>query len=156
MFSKKLSLYIPRIYPESILKHLKLYAEVFEYPDWTQIIQYDIQEGIQAYISFLVEYLGYGSAIRVALTKVNNFYQADVYINWVESSDSREFQYEVLGGNYRVYHPDQTYWIVSQNTKKMELEPMEWIIDTEPDADFEPLPYDDYEDPSWDYDKLFW
>lgn len=159
MFSKKLSLYIPRIYPATILKHLKVYSAVYDNPFWVEVIKFNVEEGVRMYVAFMFEYLGYGTTQRVDLTKVNDFYQADVFIRWVESSDAREFQYEVSAG-YRLYHPDQSHWIILVNTKKFELEPMGWMIDTEPDVlppDYWDEYYDTLHDPiDLDYDRVYW
>ena len=178
MFSKKQSLYIPRIYPATILKYLDVYKAVYDTPYWTKIIAFNVQEGIRAYVTFLFEYLGYGTTQRVDLTQVNDFYQADVYLHWEESSDSREFQYEISAGNYRVYHPDQSHWIIAVNTKKFDFESFAasfaasfvdcvpeapevlWVVDTKPDPNFVlPPDYWDpvyYDDPSYDYDFVYW
>ena len=161
MFSKTLSLYIPRIYSETILKHLDVYDVVYDYPDWVEIMRHDIQEGICAYLRFMFENLGYGTAIRTEITPVNNFFQGYVYFNWNKTADTEAFQAGVEQGNYRVYHPDQSFWIVTKNTKALELAPMEWMVDTTPSVIKEELwtvwdePSLDY-DYDHDYDKLFW
>jgi len=174
MFSKKLSLYIPRIYPATILKYLHVYETVYDRPYWTKIIKFNVLEGVRAYVTFLFEYLGYGTTQRVDLTQVKDFYQADVYIHWEESSDAREFQYEASMG-YRVYHPDQSHWIVSINTKKFDIDSLAshfpappapgpallgWVVDTSPTPNFMlPMDYWDqdwYDDPSFDYDRVYW
>jgi hypothetical protein len=150
-----MNLYIPRIYPETILKHLPLYKEVFEDPFWVEVIQIDLFEGIRAYVMFLFEHLGYGSTIRVDLTKVNDFYKADVFFLWKDSADTREFLASVSAGNYKIDHPDQSFWYVSVNTKRMELEPMGWVVDTQPSDLQLPENYYDFEDPSLDYDTIY-
>ena len=151
MFAK--NLYIPRIYPETILKHLPLYKEVFADPFWVEVIQIDLFEGIRAYVMFLFEHLGYGATLRVDLVKVNDFYKADVYFLWHDTADTRAFLALVNAGNYKLDHPDQSFWYVSNNTKKMELEPMGWTIDTEPD-DVQ-LPEGYYDDIDLDYDTIY-
>jgi hypothetical protein len=159
MFSKTLSLYIPRIYPETILKHLAVYDEVYDYPDWVEIMRHDVEEGICAYLRFMFEDLGYGTTIRTEITPVNNFFQGYVYFNWNKTADTEAFQAGVEKGNYRVYHPDQSHWIVTKNTKTLELEPMEWMVDTAPSEPTEEnwTVWDaDEPDPSLDYDKLYW
>jgi hypothetical protein len=163
MFSKTLSLYIPRIYSETIIKHLDVYDVVYDYPDWVEIMRHDIQEGICAYLRFMFENLGYGTTIRTEITPVNNFFQGYVYFNWNKTADTEAFQAGVEQGNYRVYHPDQSFWIVTKNTKALELAPMEWMVDTEPAViKEEKWTVWDAEDPSLDYeydhdyDKLFW
>ena len=162
MFSKTLSLYIPRIYPETIIKHLAVYDEVYGNPDWVEIMRHDVEEGICAYLRFMFENLGYGTTIRTEITPVNNFFQGYVYFNWNKTADSEAFQECVEKGNYRVYHPDHSFWIVTKNTKVLELAPMEWTIDTTP-SPLEPQELKEWtvwdaedEDPSQDYDKIFW
>jgi hypothetical protein len=130
-----------------------------------------VKEGVRAYIAFLFEYLGYGTTQRVDLTPINDFYQADVFFHWIESSDAREFQYEVSAGNYRVYHPDQSHWIIAVNTKKFDLvafvasfvayvDILAWVVDTKPNPNFVlPADYwdqDTYDDPSLDYDRIWY
>jgi hypothetical protein len=162
MFSKTLSLYIPRIYPETILKHLAVYDEVYDYPDWVEIMRHDVEEGICAYLRFMFENLGYGTTIRTEITPVNNFFQGYVYFNWNKTADTEAFQAGVEKGNYRVYHPDQSHWIVTKNTKVLELAPMEWMVDTAPTEPTEVEVKEwtvwdaDEPDPSLDYDKLYW
>jgi hypothetical protein len=162
MFSKTLSLYIPRIYPETIIKHLAVYEEVYGNPDWIEIMRHDVEEGICAYLRFMFEALGYGTTIRAEITPVNNFFQGYVYFNWKQTADTETFQHGVEKGNYRVYHPDQSFWIVTKNTKVMELAPMEWLIDTTPSPEPQEVKEwtvwdaEDAEDPSQDYDKNFW
>jgi hypothetical protein len=156
MFSKTLSLYIPRIYSETIINHLDVYDAVYDFPDWVEIMRHDTQEGICAYLRFMFENLGYGTAIRTEITPVNNFFQGYVYFNWVKTADTEAFQAGVEQGNYRVYHPDQSFWIVTKNTKALELEPMEWMIDTTPSEVKEWTVWDAEEDPSLDYDYIFW
>lgn len=158
MFSKTLSLYIPRIYPETIIKHLAVYDEVYDYPDWVEIMRHDTQEGICAYLRFMFEYLGYGTIIRTEITPVNNFFQGSVYLNWDKTTDTETVQTAVEQGNFRVYHPDQSFWIVTKNTKALELAPMEWMVDTAPSANEDTWTIWDAEEPSpdYDYDKAFW
>jgi len=157
MFSKTLSLYIPRIYPETIIKHLAVYDEVYGNPDCVENMRHDVEEGICAYLRFMFEDLGYGTTIRTEVTPVNNFFQGYVYFNWNKTADTEAFQEGVEKGNYRVYHPDQSFWIVTKNTKVLELAPMEWMVDTTPQEVKEELwTVWDAEEDEEDYDKVFW
>jgi len=105
----------------------------------------------------MFEDLGYGTTIRTEVTPVNNFFQGYVYFNWNKTADTEAFQEGVEKGNYRVYHPDQSFWIVTKNTKVLELAPMEWMVDTAPQELKEELwTVWDAEEDEEDYDKVFW